>query len=218
MSRSLSIEKRFERVTRSGTFANVVRAAGLARCSVLDIGCSYGEHLAHFGKGSVGITIAPAESDYGRERGLDVRCANIESESFVLEQQFDAVFCNNLFEHLLSPHQFLIRIKRFIKPGGTLVLGVPCVPWLTPFIRLSKFGGSMASNHINFFTRATLVRTVIRAGWTVKTIRGFHFESALIDRLLDPVYPHFYIIASPIHDYQYPPKRQRELAGYTDTL
>ena len=211
---SESIEQRFTNSAKSKTFRNIVNRFDLSRKAVLDIGCSYGELLAHFGKGSVGITISKDEAEYGKAKGLDVRYGNIESDTFILNEKFDVIYANNLFEHLLSPHQFLVRIKKYLKPGGILILGVPCIPKIVLLLHLKKFRGSLALAHINFFSKETLVRTVEKAGWKPATVRGFHFLNSITDRLLNPIYPHFYVVAEPDPNFQYSEKRLRELAGY----
>lgn len=208
------IAQRFENVSASKTFGNIVAHFHLNEKKVLDIGCSYGEFLAHFGEGSVGVSIEKKEVEYGARHGLDIRYGNIESEEFVLEEQFDVIFANNIFEHLYSPHYFLCVIKKYLKPQGILILGVPCVPKVVSLLPISKFHGALATGHINFFTKDTLRFTAERAGWKVDGVRGFHFAPALIDHLLDPIYPHFYVQATADPDFVYPEKRLRELVGY----
>lgn len=208
------IEKRFENIAKSKTFKNIVKAYDLDKKSVLDIGCSYGEFLAFFGKGSVGITIHQEEVTYGKNKGLDIRYGNIESEDFILEEKFDVIFANNLFEHMYSPHGFLCNIKRYLKPGGILILGVPCIPKIVSLCHLNKFRGSLAGAHINFFTRNTLTKTVERGGWIPITTRGFYFSNKFIDHLLDPIYPHFYVVATINPNFKYSRGRLKELDGY----
>lgn len=210
------IEQRFRNTARSKTFGNIVRAFGLDTKAVLDLGSSYGEFLANFGPGSVGVTIAPDEAAYGKSKGLDVREGNVEADDFALDKTFEIIFSNNLLEHLYSPHAFLHRIKKYLSPGGTLILGVPCIPTLAPLLRFKKFRGSLAEAHINFFTRETLRKTVERAGYDVREVRGFHFSNALLDHLLDPIYPHLYVIATPQPNFAYSEKRMKELAGYAE--
>jgi len=192
------IENRFRKAAMSKTFSNIVRIFCLDRKAVLDIGCGFGESLIHFGPGSVGITLVKAEIEYGQAKGLDIRYGDIEDEGFVLREKFEVIFANNLFEHLHSPHEFLLKIKTYLKPGGILILGVPCIPKIVLLLRFNKFRGSLAVSHINFFTRDTLVRTVRRGGWHPLTTRGFHFANKSIDHLLDPIYPHFYVAAAPL--------------------
>ncbi|MGH7141433.1 MAG: class I SAM-dependent methyltransferase [Minisyncoccia bacterium] len=211
-----SIKKRFRVVAASRTFRNLREAFDLERRAVFDIGCSYGEFLAHFGPGSAGITIAPEESAYARGCGLDVIVGNIEDPLFTqaVGRRFDAVFANNIFEHLYSPHAFLLGVKTLLTQDGVLILGVPCVPKIVSFMRVQKFRGALASQHINFFTRDTLRLTVESAGWTVEDVRGFRFGSRTANHAINFVYPHFYVIARPDATFAYSEKRQKELRGY----
>lgn len=209
-----AIEIRFQNVSRSKTFGNIINEFALDQKAVLDIGCSYGEFLAHFGKGSVGVTITKDEVDYGAIKGLDIRYGNIEEDDLKLAEKFDVVFANNIFEHLYSPHSFLRNVGSFLKPGGLLILGVPCIPKIVSLLRVNKFRGSLAGAHINFFTRDTLIHTVERGGWDIHTTRGFHFRNGAIDALLNPIYPHFYVVASANPTFTYTNKRMKELVGY----
>lgn len=210
------IEKRFENISKSKTFQNIVGIFNLDKKSVLDIGCSFGEFVAHFGKKSVGITIKKDEVIYGKDRGLDIRYGNIESDDFVLEEKYDVIFASNLFEHLYSPHSFLCKIKKYLKPNGILILGVPCIPKFVSLLHIKKFRGSLADSHINFFTRDTLVKTVERGGWKLITTRSFRFVSKIFDQLFDTIYPVFYVVAIPDPNFKYSEKRMKELIGYID--
>jgi len=212
-----NIEKRFANVEKSKTFKNIVKKFNLDKKTVLDIGCGYGEYLIHFGNGSVGITIVKDEVEYGKTKGLDIRYGNIESDDSIVEEgKFDCIFANNIFEHLYSPHNFLCKIKKYLNHDGILILGVPCIPKITFLLRFNKFRGSLAEAHINFFTRDTLIKTVERGGWNIIMVRGFHFKNGFIDYLLNPIYPHFYVVASPNWGFKYPEKRMKELLGYSN--
>ncbi len=212
------IEKRFINVGNSKTFRNIVSTFSLDKKSVLDIGCSYGEFLAHFGEGSRGFTVSRDEEREGQKRGLDVRFQNIEEYQGETDKTFDVIFANNILEHMQSPHNFLLKIKKFLRPGGILILGVPCIPKLTGLLHLKKFRGSMASLHINFFTRDTLTKTAEFAGWKVSATRGFRFKNWLVDSMLNLIYPHFYVIAEVNGDFTYAPKRLKELEGYMEVI
>lgn len=209
------MQKRFDGVARSKTFRNIISTFSLDQKSVLDIGCSYGEFLTHFGKGSVGISISNEEVAYGKEHGLDIRYGNIEEGALPLTREFDVIFANNIFEHLYSPHDFLNKIKKHLTHNGILILGVPCIPKIVSLVHIRKFRGAFAEQHINFFTKDTLTHTAIRAGWNPSTVRGFHFASPILDHMLDPIYPHFYLVATVDQNFQYSEKRMRELSGYS---
>lgn len=209
----VKIKKRFRDAARSATFQNILVAHRLRDKKVLDVGCSYGEHLVHFGKGSIGLTITEPEIAFGRGNGIDIRYGNIEASDFALNETFDAIFANNIFEHLFSPHYFLYRARQMLKKNGILVLGVPCIPFVTPLMRFRKWRGALSRPHINFWTGSTLRRAVERGGFHVESVRGFHFRSAITDTLFSPVYPHFYCSATPISGFVYPEERMGNLLG-----
>ena len=210
------IDRRFANVSRSKTFTNIVKTLNLDTKSVLDIGCSYGEFLPHFGEGSTGVTLVQEEVDVGIARGLDIQYGNIESPEFSLEKKYDAIFANNIFEHLYSPHQFLRNIGQYLKSDGILILGVPCIPKISFLLVHKKFRGSLAVAHINFFTKETLEWTARRGGWKPFMNRGFRLKNIFLDSLLDLIYPHFYVVAHADKDFAYSKKRMKELAGYPD--
>jgi len=196
-----SIDARFDAVSRSRTFRNIVTAFQLGEKSVLDLGCSFGEHLAHFGDGSTGITITPEDAAEGVRRGLDVRIGDAE-QKLPIEKAYDAIYCSNLLEHLQAPHRFLADIRSVLKPGGVLVLGVPVVPFPPMLMSVRKFHGALAVSHINFFTGDSLRLTAERAGWRIRAVRGFRLKSGLLDRLAFYLYPHLYVIAEPDPDFK----------------
>ena len=204
------IDERFRLVGKPKTFMRLVQTFQLSKKRVLDIGCGFGEYLAHFGPGSVGLTTTPAEKEAAAQRGLSVTLGNAEEIHTLNLGSFDVIWANNLFEHLLSPHAFLMHLRSVSLAGTTLILGVPVVPrpkWLLIFLR---FRGSLASNHINFFTRDSLILTVARAGWTVRAARPFIFGSPFLDALTYWVAPHMYVVAEYNPDFSYPDKKVKE--------
>jgi SAM-dependent methyltransferase len=206
------IQKRHDKVAASRTFKNLCDSLGLRQARVLDAGCGYGEYLAAFGPGSVGITTTPAEVAYGKAHNLDIVLGNVEDVAALrLSPGFGAVWANNLFEHLLAPHAFLISLKTVVAQDGRIVLGVPMVPVLPSFFfKIKRFRGALASNHINFFNRHTFRLTVQFAGWTVEDVRPFIFKSRWLDRIFSPVAPHLYLVARNNPDFAYPEKKMKE--------
>lgn len=214
------IEKRFENVEKSTTFFNIVNSHNLRDKIVLDIGCSYGEFLVHFAKGSVGLTITEEEADYGRQKNLDIRYGNIEDRNipFASVERYDAIFANNILEHLYSPHGFLRKIYGMLKDDGKIIIGVPCIPKIVSLWKLGKFRGSLAVSHINFFSRQSLEKTIERAGWIVLENRSFYFRSKILDWFMNLISPHFYVVAKKDPDFKYHEKRLVELSGYKNII
>lgn len=208
---------RMKKVADSRTFKNILTTYDLQNKKVLDIGCSYGEFLTHFGKDSLGLSVNPLEVAWGEQNNLNIKLGNIE-ESFDTDETFDVIFANNLFEHMLAPHIFLIKIKKYLKPDGILILGVPCIPYLFPLTIFKKFNGYSSPAHVNFFVKHTLGLSVRYAGWNILSNRGFIFKNKYMDHLADFICPHFYVTAHVDTDFAYDEKRKIELSGYSQII
>lgn len=207
------IKAHYDGVLASKTFARIAAAHTLPEKRVLDMGCGYGPYLQRCGEHSVGVTTTPAEVQYGADNGRDIRLGNVERLHEVLTPDsdvFDVFWANNLFEHLLSPHAFLVNLKPFATNDARLILGVPVVPIIPGLMRLSKFRGALASPHVNFFTLDTLKLTIEFAGWEIQDIRSYAVGSPTLDRLTRRGAPHLYITAVNNPNYRYPDKKLNE--------
>ncbi len=206
------IEKRFTLVYGSSTFKRIADTYDTYNKKVLDMGCGYGEYMQRFGKNSVGITTTKAEVAYGTSHNIDLRFGNVEllHDILPLQKEFDVLWGNNLFEHLLSPHAFLVNLKQYAKDDALLILGVPMIPKISSLMKVKKFRGALATPHINFFTKEAFRLTAQRAGWDVLDVRSFAFGFALLDRATNMLMPHLYLIAKNNPTYTYPPKKVKE--------
>lgn len=204
-------DKRFAPVHTSKTFNRILDTFNLRTKKVLDIGCGFGEYLVKFGPESLGITTTPDEVEYAKLRDIRMKLGNAELlETLELREKFEAIWSNNLFEHILAPHAFLITLKRFAESETLLVLGVPVIPRIVSLLRIRKFRGALAVAHINFFTRESLRLTVTRAGWNVKDIRPFLFGNPALDRLVGYFAPHLYVVAYNDSNFKYDSKKLKE--------
>jgi SAM-dependent methyltransferase len=202
--------RRFETVSSSRTFKNICDLFDLRCKSVLDIGCGYGQYLKHFGAGSIGLTTANEEVEYGNQNNLKIVFGNAEHLNKSIGSGFKAIWANNIFEHLLSPHAFLMNLKKFSSDDALIIIGVPVVPKIVSLIRTKRWRGVLASNHINFFTHITVGLTVKMAGWSVVYTRPFIFKNCFLDLLVRPFAPHMYVVAKNNPDFKYPPKKIHE--------
>ena len=217
------IQKRYDTVLTSRTFKNIADTLDLKEKRVLDLGCGYGEYMQRFATNSVGVTTTQAEVGYGKANNIDLRNGNVEllDQTISTKENFDAFWANNLFEHLLSPHAFLVNLKQFAEDDAMLILGVPMVPKIESLMHIRKFNGSLATPHINFFTKRTYELTIERAGWDIIDNRAFFLPVPVLDRIISPLMPHLYIVAKNNASYQYPPKKINEWEGaahYQDLL
>ncbi len=206
-----SIERRFAPVHNSRTFNQILDTLKLRDKKVLDLGCGYGEYLVEFGKNSVGVTSTLAEVEYGKSKNIRIVRGNVEFiDELNLQESFEGIWANNLFEHLLAPHAFLIKSKTVATPETVLVLGVPVVPRIASLMKFSRFRGALAGAHVNFFTRETLRLSAERAGWKVITVRSFYFSNRLLDWAFSFFAPHLYVVAKNDPTFRYPEKKLSE--------
>jgi SAM-dependent methyltransferase len=204
----------FKKIDGSTTFENICGLFNLKHKKVLDIGCGYGQYLKHFGRGSIGVTTANDEVTFGKENNLNIVFGNAEFLGETnFNTEFEAFWANNLFEHLLSPHAFLMNLKKMAKDDALIILGVPVVPKIISLLNFKWWRGPLASNHVNFFTPTTLKLTTEYAGWEVLAVRPFIFKNGFLDALLRPLAPHMYVVAKNKPDFKYPPKKIHEWEG-----
>src|SRR3989338_4565517 len=96
---------------------------------VLDVGGGNGQFLEWLGvdNGTV-LDISKSGLKEARQRGFKTVQADVQEKYPVPENSFDAVICFETIEHIEKPVGMLRQIKRCLKPGGVLVLGVPNLP------------------------------------------------------------------------------------------
>ncbi len=205
-------EQRFSLVEKSKTFERIVNNFELNTKKVLDLGCGFGEHLSFFGKGSVGITTKNEEIGVGLKRGLVIKKGNVEFLEEIIETNnyFDIIWANNILEHLLSPHSFLMKLKKVSSERTILILGVPVIPILSFLAKFNRFRGSLADAHTGFYNKETLILTIEAAGWSIKEIRPFYFDNYFLDKIIAFISPFFYVIAEDKRDFVYSTKKCNE--------
>jgi SAM-dependent methyltransferase len=126
---------------RRALFDEVRAFAGHIRGRVLDVGCGQRPYENLFSADEyVGLEL---DSPAARARDR----ADIYYEGAALPfapDSFDALLCNQVFEHVFNPELFLAELHRVLKPGGKLLLTVPFA-WDEheqpgDFARYSSFG------------------------------------------------------------------------------
>lgn len=185
---------------------------GFAKKKVLDIGSTFGTHLFFWGPGSEGVEVQNNAATFTDALGFPAHRINVEDDLGTLPANtFNAIHTNNLFEHLVAPHMFLMRCHRLLTDDGILAIGHPTVPptivrWLWKAIGID---GWLAVEHINFFTPATVKLTLERAGFEVIEQYSpwlLRFPKPL-GRLILPYSISCYSICRKRSDFRYPSKR-----------
>ncbi len=95
--------------------------------NVLEIGCGKGAFVAHIRPSRyVGLEFSPDAVAWARRAGLEVFESSVEEYAAACGEQFDSVVAFQVLEHVAQPRPFLESAKRMLRPGGRLIVSVPC--------------------------------------------------------------------------------------------
>lgn len=152
---------------------------------LLDFGCgpAYAcERAAKRGWDSYGIDLGEWCKVAAENRGVkNVRSGYLQDQGFA-EGFFDGVIALDVLEHIPQPKQELQQIFRVIRPGGWLLAQVPNYGSLSIRLGSDDFRLNEPPQHVNYFTAATLKRTLLECGYRnidVTSWGGLKFENII---------------------------------------
>ena len=92
----------------------------LDSASVLDVGCSCGTSLAHFGPGSLGLDNNPEAVTFCAALGLEVEEIDVDADFDLGGRTFDYIWVSDILEHLEAPPLQTRVLDRVLRhdPGG----------------------------------------------------------------------------------------------------
>lgn len=168
--------------------AYIVRLVGPGK-RVLDVGCAtgyLGETLKRRGCEVVGVELDPDAAAKAATVLDDVVVADLEQADLLAmfgPDSFDVVVFGDVLEHLRDPLPLLRSSVGLLRPGGSVVISVPNVAHGS--VRLALLQGRWEYNelglldatHVTFFTRASLLRMLERAGLGVVTMWPTHADA-----------------------------------------
>jgi methionine biosynthesis protein MetW len=147
---------------------------------VLELGCSTGYIgrilIEEKGCTVTGVEIDRAAAAAARENGLTVLEGSLEDPAFraSIDGRYDVVIAADVIEHLADPAPILDHFKRWLAPGGFVIVAVPNIATWTMRAQLFFRGdfeyqetGILDRTHLHFFTWHTLHALVRAQGWTV---------------------------------------------------
>lgn len=109
-----------------------VQASLPVKAVVLEVGCGAGGALSIFkesGHQTFGCDYSARLIDHGRSRGINSLSigdlAEARKELGISPQSVDLIFLHHVFEHLLSPIEWLRSARELLKPTGSIVVAVP---------------------------------------------------------------------------------------------
>lgn len=144
----------------------------LGSASVLDVGCSVGTSLAHFGPGSLGLDNNPEAVTFCTALGLDVKEVNVDADFDLGGRTFDYIWVSDILEHLEAPRLLLRRLIPAVKPAGKLLLQTSVLPVRLPrtVLRARRKQPFDADVHYHQWTRETMTHLLARAGYRVQRV------------------------------------------------
>ena len=148
------------------------RIAKRLRDETLDLGCGIGDML-EYRPGTIGVDINPRTVNFCRQRGLPAHQMEPDRLPFP-DASFDSVLMDNVLEHIAEPEPVLAEVRRVLRPGGRLVVGVP-----------GRRGWDSDPDHKVFYDERSLEQRLVTAGFALREL--FHtplVRSAWLDRRL----------------------------------
>lgn len=165
-----------------GTHELVLRQVPIGT-RVLDVGCAsgyLGAALVERGCAVVGIDNDEQALQRAAPAYEQVACFDLEMVDDLPwpEASFDVVLAADVLEHLRDPARTLGFLRRYLRPGGRLIVSLPNVAHVT--VRLSLLCGRFAytetglldRTHIRFFTFRSALDLVEEAGFTSHRVLG----------------------------------------------
>lgn len=138
----------------------------------LDIGCGIGDMLLHRSN-TVGVDINPHTVAFCNARGASAVLMQPDELPFD-DAEFDSALMDNVLEHIPQPQRLLSEVRRVLRPGGRVLVGVP-----------GTRGWASDPDHKIFYGDAALGACMSDAGFNA--VECFYtplFQSMWLDRHL----------------------------------
>jgi glycosyltransferase involved in cell wall biosynthesis/Flp pilus assembly protein TadD/SAM-dependent methyltransferase len=155
--------------------------------TILEVGCAAGmtgrELKKRPGVFVAGVENDPSAAQLAREVLDDVVEGNIEEIDLPYsDNSFDCILFADVLEHLVDPLSVLKKIRKYLKPEGTVVASIPNVQFMGLIHHLVDGNwtyqkeGILDETHLRFFTFKEMEKLFANAG----------FEIGQVDETLDP--------------------------------
>ena len=180
----------------------VVRHLGETPASLLEIGAGDGLFLVaaqQLGIAATGIDVStPAREDAKRLHGVDIIAGDLLSSDLPLAERYDLVVLNHVLEHLITPLDYLARIRTLLSPRGLLVFEIP-QQFINPIdlayraLRLRRPLGVYTLHHPYFYTVSSTRRLMDAAGFRIERLttwlpsQVFHVKKPWVTKPLQVV-------------------------------
>lgn len=143
--------------------------------TILDLGCGQG-HITQaiktaFPRATVsGLDKSVSAIRYANENfcGIEFVVGDAMDAPYV-DEQFDVVVCNNLYEHVPDPLRLLTRIKAMLRRGGSVIISTPSRYRTSNLLRalLGKPVALMSPYHVTEYTVGQVREQLAYSGFDV---------------------------------------------------
>ena len=154
--------------------------------SVLDVGCGAGITLRHLATLAPGRITRYVGIDRQAERlqpryrdieGIDVAFHNVDLDDPWDFGSFDVVWCSEVIEHLTDDFGQITKMKRAVRPGGTVLITTPCLDFVlhvgTLFPPILKTSAVQDGGHVRHgYSLENIEKLAADAGLEVDSIDG----------------------------------------------
>ena len=154
---------------------------------ILDVGCAVGDFGWAIKLAKPNVQVWGIEQDFfaggeARSKLDEVLVGSIEEQADLLpDQYFDAIFFNDLLEHLVSPEMVLSELKAKLAPNGVIVASIPNVRYFRNLRQLIfqqdwkyQATGVLDYTHLRFFTQKSIVRLFSEQGMEIIQLEGIN--------------------------------------------
>jgi SAM-dependent methyltransferase len=161
-------EERGQRATAERALGRIERHVAVG--ALCDLGCWAGFLMSEAesrGWQTVGVEPSRFAAAYAREQfGLDVKTGTLDGVELP-GGHFDAAVMADLIEHVPDPGAALERVAGLLRPDGVLYLALPDAGSRVARVLGARWW-SVLPTHVQYFTRASLVRLLARGGFDVE--------------------------------------------------
>lgn len=152
---------------------------------LLDIGCAHGWFMVAASEKGFSIDGIEPDADvarYAKESGNDVMVGLFPDILEGKRGNYDGIFFNDVFEHLISPKEILKAVNDKLSPTGKLVLVLPSSEGL--IYKLAKLASKiginsfysrmwqkgMPSPHLHYFNQSNMEKLLLNNGFRINYI------------------------------------------------
>ncbi len=152
----------------------------------LDVGCGEGYCLIEAEKRgwlAHGVDIMDNRINVAKNSSIKFYNSNL-IDCYFPDSFFDFVYMDSVLEHLINPMEYLLEIKRILKKGGTIYIGIPNEDSLLNEVRRFIYGIKMSKQtsrlrpfetpyHVVGFNKRSIEFALNLAKFEIKKIRNF---------------------------------------------